>query len=63
MQAVFAVVAATLGKLGLSLLMSLLTESFLKKMIVHSLRTMATWTETPFDDQVARDVAEAWQVD
>ena len=49
-----------LGKVLLSILMSLLTESFIKKLIVHGLEKLASLTETDADNKIVRDIREEW---
>jgi len=52
-------IKSLLSALG-SLLMSLMTEKFMKKLIVWSLEWIVTKTENTRDDQLLRLVKRAW---
>lgn len=51
-----------LGKVAISLLMSLMTESFIKSMIVHALQSLAKKTASDADDKLVNDIKTAWNV-
>lgn len=53
-------ILSTLGTIGMSLLTSLMTETFLKKAILIGLEKLAKKTETEADDQLLEAVKEAW---
>lgn len=55
-------ILTTLSSMGLSLLMSLMTETFLKKLVYRALKAAAASTETRVDDKLVEDVAEAWGI-
>ena len=51
-----------LGKVGMSIIMSLLTEAFLKALLVRALEMWAQSTETKVDDKMVEDVKKALNV-
>jgi len=53
-------VGLLLGKIGTSLLMSLLTETFIKKMLVIALEQLVKKTDADWDDKLLKDAKEAW---
>lgn len=50
---------AILGKIGISLLTSLLTESLIKNLLIHGLESVAKKTSNQLDDKLINDVKEA----
>lgn len=50
-----------LGSLGIKLLMSLVTEAFMKKAIVISLEKLVKRTESDVDDQLLNAAKDAWK--
>lgn len=51
-----------LGKIALSLLASLMTETFAKKLTIRLLRLATEQTDNKVDDKLVNDVAEAWGI-
>lgn len=51
-----------LAKLAIAMVSKLLTEKFLSKLLVHSLRAWAQQTENSYDDKVVEAMAEALDV-
>jgi len=60
MPQVLLTVLATLGKVLMSLLASLLTEKFLKRTILAGVETLSKKTASDFDDKLALAMREAW---
>jgi hypothetical protein len=58
--ALLSAVGAVLGKLGISLLTSLLTEAVLKKLILLALKRIVDKTQNEIDNQVLAICMEAW---
>lgn len=56
----FAGIALSLGKIGLSMLMSLITESFLKQALILGLEKLVKRTESDLDDKLLKAAEEAW---
>jgi hypothetical protein len=56
-------VGAILGKVGISLVMSLLTETFIKKALLATLEYLVKKTASDVDDKVLAAAREAWRVD
>lgn len=57
---------ALFGALGTALVniaSSLLTEAFLKRLIVRALEAAAKKSESDTDDKIVKDIKEAWGVD
>jgi hypothetical protein len=54
---------AMLMKIGMSMLMSLVTEKFAKTLAVRALRALAKKTASTTDDEIAEDIAAAWGVE
>jgi hypothetical protein len=52
----------TLAKVGFNLIASLVTEAFLKNLIVHTLEVLVKKTTSDADDKILKDIAEAWKV-
>jgi hypothetical protein len=52
----------TLAGIGSSMLVSLVTETFLKKQAVRVARLVAKKTKNEDDDGLVEDMAEAWGV-
>ena len=50
-------------KIALSLLSSLLTEAFAKKVVWRLLNMAASKTDNKVDDKLLKDLAEAWDID
>lgn len=61
-MSIAATLLATLGKIGLSMLMSLLTEGVLKKAIVVALEHLSKRTATDEDDKLVQIIKDAWKV-
>ncbi len=53
-------IAGIAGKLAMSLLMSLLTESFLKKALIIGLEKVVKLTASDVDDKLLKAAEEAW---
>ena len=51
-----------LAKVGFNLIASLVTEAFLKNLIVHTLEVLVKKTTSDADDKILKDIAEAWKV-
>ena len=51
-----------LGQVGLGLLTSLLTEVFLKRLIVILLEKLVKRTESDLDDQLLQEAKKAWNL-
>lgn len=49
-----------LGKIGISLLMSLLTETFLKQALILGLEKLVKLTASDLDDKLLQAAEEAW---
>jgi hypothetical protein len=49
-----------LGKIGTSLLLSLLTEAFAKRLLVASLESLVKKTESDVDDKILQAAKESW---
>lgn len=60
MPAVVLTVLKTVGTLLLSLLTSLLTEKFLKRVIISAMETLSQKTAADFDDKLTAAMREAW---
>lgn len=60
MQALLPVLAV-LGKIAMSLLMSLMTEAFLKKALLVGLEKLVKRTESDADDKLLEAAKEAWK--
>jgi hypothetical protein len=54
-------IGTVLSKIALSLLMQLVTENFIKQIIVHTLEVLAKKTEAEWDNQLVANVKEAWK--
>ena len=54
---------ATLVKIAMSMVTSLLTEAFLKRALVAALEKLVSKTSSDLDDQVLRAAKEAWGLD
>lgn len=52
-----------LGKIGMSMLLSLLTESFLKHALVIGLEKLVKSTESDADDKLLSAAKQAWNMD
>jgi hypothetical protein len=50
-----------LGKVAVSLLMSLATESFIKSFVLAGLEWAAKQSENEVDDKIVESVRQAWQ--
>lgn len=55
-------IAVSLSKIGVSLLLQLVTESFIKSMIIHSLECLVKKTQTDVDDNLLQAVKDSWKV-
>ena len=53
-------IGAVLGKVGMSLVMSLMTEAFIKKLLVAALEYLVKKTESDVDDKVLAAAKESW---
>jgi hypothetical protein len=53
-------IGLTLGKVGISLLMSLLTETFIKKALIAALEQLVKKTQSDLDDRLLSAAKEAW---
>lgn len=53
-------IGLTLGKVGLSLLMSLLTETFIKKALIAALEQLVKKTQSDLDDKLLAAAKDAW---
>lgn len=51
--------AAMIAKLGMGILMKLITESFASKILVYGLNQIAKSTNNKLDDQMTKAVADA----
>lgn len=56
------VFAAALSKAGIGMLLSLLTEGFLKGVIIVALEKLVKKTDTDIDDNLLDSVKEAWGI-
>ena len=54
--------ALVLAKVGFNLIASLVTEDFIKKLVLHPLQAVVKRTQSEQDDKLLKDVAEAWNV-
>lgn len=54
---------ALVGGVLLNMLMGLLTEKFLKKLIISALQYIVSKTETDVDNQLLKAAEEAWNND
>lgn len=54
------VIGTSVAKVGLSLLTSLLTEAFIKRMLVAGLEAMVKRTDNDTDDKVLQAAKDAW---
>ncbi len=52
--------ASTLATIGMRLLMSLVTEEFIKRLLYRGAEEIAKKTQTTIDDDVVKYVGEAW---
>jgi hypothetical protein len=52
-----------IAKVGIALLAKLITESFLSKLLIETLRAWAKTSENTYDDKVVDAMAEALGVD
>lgn len=53
-------IVGILGKIGMQLLMSLMTEAFLKRAVLIGLEKLVKRTESDADDQLLAAAKEAW---
>lgn len=60
MHPIVATILATLGKTLLGLLMSLMTEKFIKKTIIASLEKIVDKTQSDLDNKILSAAKEAW---
>jgi hypothetical protein len=60
MPTVLLTTLTALGKVLLSLLASLVTETFLKRIILAGVETLSKKTAADFDDKLAAAMREAW---
>lgn len=60
MPQVLLTLLSTLGKVLMSLLASLLTETFLKRTILAGVETLSKKTAADFDDKLVAAMREAW---
>jgi hypothetical protein len=60
MSPIVATILATVGKSLLAMLMSLLTERFLKKSIIAVLEELADKTQSDLDNKLLAAAKEAW---
>lgn len=49
----------TLGKIGMNILMSMLTEGLIKNLLIHALEAIAKKTSNDLDDKLIGDVKQA----
>lgn len=63
MHPIVATILATLGKVLLGLLTSLLTEKFLKKTIIAFLEKVVDRTQSDLDNKILAAAKEAWGED
>lgn len=56
-----ATILATLGGIGMHMLMSLMTETFLKKALIIGLEKLAAKTATDSDDKLVAAAKDAWK--
>lgn len=61
MHPIVATLLAALGKTLLGLLMSLMTEKFLKKTIIASLEKIVDRTQNDLDNKILAAAKEAWE--
>lgn len=59
---ILAALGVSVGKILVGMATSLLTESFLKPLVVHGLEALARKTASETDDQIVRDVKKAWEI-
>lgn len=52
-----------LGKIGMNLLMSLLTEKVIKNLILIALEKLVNKTESDIDNELLKVVKDAWSKD
>lgn len=62
MQGVLLGILSAIGKVGISLLSSLMTEAFLKKALIVGLEKLVKKTESDVDDQLLDAAKKAWNV-
>lgn len=60
MTPLIATIVGTLGSVLVKMLMQLLTEKFLKEVIVHGLEAVARTTANTVDDDLVKAAKEAW---
>lgn len=60
MPVIISTILGILGKVGMSLLMSLLTEAFIKKAVIACLELLVKRTESDIDDKILKAAKEAW---
>lgn len=60
---ILAALGASVGKVLIGMATSLLTESFLKPLVIHGLEALARKTQSDLDDQVVKDVKKTWGID
>lgn len=58
-----ATLITALGKVLITILMSLFSETILKRWIVHSLQRLTKLTGSAFDDQLVEDIRIGWGID
>lgn len=60
MPVVLTTILGTLGKVAVSMLMSLLTEKFLKAAVVVALEKVVSRTKDDWDNKLLEDAKKAW---
>lgn len=63
MQPILMTLGTALGKVMLSMVTALFTETFLKKAIVYGLEKIAKKSQTDLDDKLLQAAKEAWGMD
>lgn len=56
-------IVSTLGRVGLTMVTSLLTERFLKKFTIRIAEAVVKKTKSNADDKVVQDIKQEWGID
>lgn len=56
-------VGLVLAKIGMSLVAQLLTEKFIKGMLIHGMELAAKKSQTETDDKIVADIKKAWGIE
>lgn len=61
--AALAPVGLAFARAGINVLISLASETFIKRTLVHALERLAKKTKATWDDQAASDLRKSWNIE